>query len=894
MNLRIALIPLIILSLCCSFALQAQTRIKLRGTVQDTTKTGVPGANIRLIAGKDTLSSSTDSVGKFVFTGIKTTSVSLVVRSIGYLPQSKIFNLKAGENEQVLPDILLQSASKQLQEVVIKAKIIPMRLMKDTMEFNAEAYTVRENDNVDDLLKQLPGVEVDKDGNVTTAGKALTKLRVNGKDFFTGNVKEFISRLPAGIVDKLQVIDDYGDKANFTGVKTGEPQKMLNLVLKDKSNRGTFGNAIASAGTNDRYAANVNGNIWRDERQLGFNGGTSNTSNGTGINTTSNLGMNFRDKLGKTLMVSGSYGYGRNKSDLNQQSYTQTVNSLGTLFNESGSETHSKGNTHNFDLNLQSTGTENFLSGDIRGSLGNSISNSLISSKQTGVIHQDLISGSNSIQRSPNINADFNMGRKFKKPGRIISVGITAGNTLSNSTQDQTNQIGYYDPQTDLPVKDSVRNQLVDTRNTTRMLNANFTYTEPLGNPKDSLVKRGLDFSYLFALTHTGNGLETNVNDEMNLLKRVDSLSNKYTSSFITHTIGLNYRYTAKRLNYSLGLNAQPSLLTGVYEGRSDKIYRSGFNFSPVIRLDFIPSLKNVFSIYYNGSSALPNFNQLQPVPDTRNLQNVIIGNPELKAAFNHALNLSYRSVNAANGSTLQVMLRGTAVQDQVVSNTVLIRDTLNSLKQETRYLNTSGYYNFGSNYYWSLPIAKKKYNLEVRGGLNYSHQVSFSDGIKNYGKGISLNQAVAMRMNQKWLMLNTNVSYNYRSNEYSLATANSNTVQTWLFNVDARTFILKSLTAGITSSKTINEGFSLPGTDPLLIGGFVEKTFFKDRRAGIKLEGNDLLNQGNYLNRTVSDNSITESRSNQVTRYFLLTFNWRLQNFPGMRGFKPRERNNM
>lgn len=881
MKIKSGLIVFILLSLCCSLA-KGQSRF-LQGTVLDTAKTGIPGANIRLIAGKDTLSSSTDSIGKFSFEGIHSASFHLLVRGIGYLPLDLNYTFKPEEQRLTIPAIVLHSAIRLLDEVMIKAKIIPMRLMKDTMEFNAKAYTVREGDNVDDLLKQLPGVEIDKDGKATSAGKELTKLRVNGKDFFTGDVKEFISRLPAGIVDKIQVIDDYGDKANFTGVKSGEPQKLLNLVLKDKTNKGTFGNAFVSAGTNDRYAASAIGNIWRDTKQIGFSGVTNNINTGSGISTSSTLGLNYRDKLGKNLTVSGNYTYGRNKSSIDQQNYIQTVNALGTIYNESSSETSSKGYTHTFDLGIQSIDQENFITANVRGSLDGTLSNSLTSSKQTGVIRQDLVNGSAADQHNPNINADFNMGRKFKKPGRIFSFGFTGGNTDGNNSQNQHNEIGYYDQETQVLVKDSLRNQLVDTRSRTNTLNTVLVFTEPLGNLKDSVVKQGLDFSYLMALTRSSNGLETNVNDETGNFKRVDSLSNKYTSTFITHTIGLNYRYSNKIFNYSVGLNAQPNLLTGAYEGRTDQINRSGFNLSPVARINYMPSPKRVFSIFYNGTSVLPNFNQLQPVPDTRNLQNVVIGNPQLKAAFNHSLNLSYRSVDAGNGSTLQLGMRATAVQDQVVSNTILIRDTLNSLKQETRYLNTGGYYNFGTNYYWSLPIQQKKYKLEVKGSMAYSHQVSFADNLENYGKGLNLNQTLSMRMNQKWLMLNTNVSYNYRSNVYSLASSNSNTVQTWLFNIDVKTFILKSLKAGIASSKSINQGYSLPGSNPLLINGFVEKTFFKNRRAGIKIEANDLLNQGNSLSRTVSDNSITESRTNQVTRYFLFTLNWKLQNFAGM-----------
>lgn len=856
--------------------------VSMHGQVIDTTNVGVPGANVRLLAGKDTLITTTDSVGRFSFYHLKVSAISLLIRSIGYTAYSKSYILKEGESEQKIPAVILRAESQQLNEVVIKAKVVPIRLMKDTVEFNAAAYTVRENDQLEDLLKQLPGVEVDKDGNVTTAGKEMTKLRVNGKDFFTNNVKDFLAQLPAGIIDKLQVIDDYGDKANFTGVKKGEPQKMLNLVLKPNRNRGKFGNVTGSAGTNDRYALNLNGNLWEDTRQIGLIGNASNTNTGAGINTTSAIGGNYRDRLGKNLTVSGNYMYGKNRSESVQESYTETVNSLGTIYNQSNSESSGKGNNHNFDLGLQSENRENFISASLRGTLNSTITNNLSAAMQTGVIHQDLRTLSSSKQSSPNINADINIGRKLKKPGRNLSMGITAGTTLSKNKDDQNNEIGYFDPESGAAVKDSIRNQLVDTRSRNLNLGTTISYTEPLGNGGDSSINRGIDVTYDFSLTHTRNNLETSINDGLGGFRRVDSLSNLYTSSFIKHTLGVNYRYGDDKLNYTIGLSAQPNLLTGAYEDREDKIHHAGLNIAPVARLTYTVSRKNMFTFYYNGNSTTPNFNQLQPVPDTRNLQNVIIGNPDLKTAFNHSLNLNYRHVNDKSGATIMIGLRGNIVQDQVVSNTVLIRDTLNSLKQETRYLNTNGNYNIGSNYIVSFPFQGKKYNLEIRGSLAYDHKISFADQTENLSKGININQGIVMRMNQKWLMLNTNVNYNYKSNVYSLASSRSNTVQTWVFNLDAKAFILKSLSAGLTSVKTINQGFSFAEANPLLLGGFVEKTFFKSRQASLKLQGNDLLNQGNNLNRTVTDNSITESKNNQVTRYFLLSFNWKLQVFGG------------
>jgi len=873
---------LLILLWSIGLTLNAQTRIKLNGRVSDTTNAGIPGANIRLIAGKDTLTSITDSTGRFIISNLKVTSVAILVRCIGYQSYAKAYLLKDGQTEQSLPVIKLSDDAQQLSEVEIKAKVIPVRLMKDTVEFNAAAYTVRENDKVEDLLKQLPGVEVDKEGNVSADGKGMTKLRVNGKDFFTNNVKEFISQLPAGIVDKLQVIDDYGDKANFTGIKKGEPQKMLNLVLKSKRNNGKFGNITGSAGTNDRYALNLNGNIWQDTKQLGLNGNATNTSTGAGISTNSNLGINYRNKLGNQFTISGNYVYGYNRTENVRESYTETVNSLGTLYNESNNESASKGNNHNFDLSLQSEDRVNYFTGGIRGSINGTRNTNFSAAKQTGIIRQDLRTKSYTNQHSPNINADLTFGRKFKKPGRLIAIGLNGGTTLSDNKDNQHNEIGYYDPETGLSVKDSSRNQVVDTRNRNLNLNTTITFTEPLGDQRDSLAKNYLDVTYEFSLTHTRNQLETSVLDGTGNIMRVDSLSNLYSSSFLKQQAGVNYRRLSEKFNYVIGISAQPNLLSGAYEGRSDKIHRAGFNISPQANFTFSPSRKDMLLFYYNGNNITPNFNQLQPVADTRNLQNVVIGNPDLKAAFNHSLNLNYRHVNSKSGSTIMIGLRGNVIQNQVVSNTVLIRDTLNSLKQETRYLNTNGNYTLNNNYMWSIPFGGKKYNLDIKASIGYDHRISFADQQENLSKGLNLNQGISMRINKKWLMLNSNVNYNYKSNVYSLASSRSNTVQTWLFNLDAKTFILNGFIAGISSSKSINQGYSFASANPLLIGGFVEKTFFKGKQASLKLEGNDLLNQGNNLTRTVSDNSITESKNNQVTRYFLLSFNWKMQNFGG------------
>lgn len=877
------IILLIFLSVFCHLETRAQQPYKVKGKVLDELNKGIPGVSVSLITGKDTLSGITDSLGTYNFGLVKTAEISLKIKSIGFQPYSKNYILKEAHPEQVLPAVILEPAANQLKEVIIQAKGVPIKVKGDTIEYNAGSYTVREDDRIEDLLKQLPGMVVDKDGEVSVAGKKLTKIRVNGKDFFTGNVKEFIAQLPAGMVDKLQVIDDYGDEANFKGVKTGESRKMLNVVTKGKINSGVFGNVLASAGTDKRYGVNLNGNSWKDVQQIGVIANANNTNNGAGISNSSGARLNYRNKFGKYITISGSYNYDHSKNESIRQDYIQTVNSLGTLFTQSDNETHSSNNNHRFDLGFQSVSPKNYLQAGIRGSLSDGISRSFNSSVQTGVIRQDLQTGNNAVQRYPNLNGNFTGSRKFSKEGRNLSVSLDIGNSNSENDNQLNNKIRYYDQLSALPVKDSLLNQVVNTRNQTQTLSSNISFTEPIGKRTDSAAKKSIDLSYQFSLSHNNNRLITSDNEGLEGIKRVDSLSNQYIYSFITHRIGLNYRYTTKRFRYSIGINAQPYLLTGAYEGRTDQVNKTGFNLSPIAFLSYTTKNKT-YTFYYGGNSSAPNFNQLQPVRDTRNLQNVVIGNPALRASFIHNANLSYGYVNTKNNSSLNLNITGSVTQDQVVSNTILIRDTLNSLKQETRYLNTGGNYNIGSNYYYSMPFGKNKYSVELRGGVSYSHQVSFADNLKNYGKGLNLSQELSGMVNQKWLSLGTNVSYNYTNNVYSLATSIPNTIHTWLFSTDAKVYILKSLITGVRVSKAINNGYSVANTNPLLITGYVEKTFFKGRKASLKLTGNDLLNQGNNLNRMVSGNSITESKVNQVTRYFLLSFNWRLQKFKGLK----------
>lgn len=891
MKKTITIFILALIHLLISHELNAQIKHNIKGNVKDSTHVGIPGVHVKLLSAKDTLNTSADRDGKFSFTGIKADKFEIIVRGIGFISNSSTHTFKKDEADLDLEPIVLKPEAYNLNEVVIQGKINPVKVMKDTVEYNAAAFVVRKDDQVEDLLKQLPGVTVDDAGKVTSLGKELTKIRVNGKDFFTGNVKEFIKQLPADMVSKIQVIDDYGDEANFTGIKVGEPKKILNLVTKPGRNKGVFGNAGGNLGTNDRYGAQLASNFWKEKRQVGVSGNLNNTNNSGGTSGDVSGNANMRQMINKYLTASGAYRIGSSQSD-NEQSYrSETLAEGGTIYNSSNNQSSNKSNNHNINMELMSTAPNNYLNFSLNGTIANNNSQNYSSSAmRTSDTRQDLISNNKNSGNSPSLNTGLNWAKSFgKKKKRTVMMNFSANlNQSDNKEEILTNTI-YYGKQTnpllkDSIVKDSLLNRLVTTKNKNNSFSAGFTYSEPLTKKTDTTSSKYLDFSYAFSLTNNGNNLRTDVVNLAGVQEYVDSLSNVYHSTFINQNINVSYRYDAKKLSYNLGMSLQPSNLSGSYEGRTDKINQTTLNMGPTASMRYALSKAQSLNFNYNGYTTAPSFEQLQPVADNRNLQSVVIGNPDLKTALSHSVNIGYQIFGVTSGKSLQVGLNLGTVTNQVVSNVIQLVDTLNGIKQETRYENANGNYNLGSNYTLSLPFAERKCELSFNGYVGYSNTVVFTDNVKNFSKGTNFNQNMRFALNTQTVVLGTGLTYSYNGTAYSLANAKSREIQSLNLSTNAKVFVAKFLNTNVSVSKTFNSGYSLESTNPLLINAGLETRFMKRRAASVSIQANDLLNQGNTVSRVVTNNSIIDSSSNRVTRYFVLNFSMRLQNFGGGR----------
>lgn len=864
-----------------SFSSLAQTNHKVGGLVVDSNKIALADVNVLLISNTDTLRAVTDRLGKFSFKSVKAESFSLKFSSLGYQSYTSIFKFaKDSKLLELDPIILKTSSGTILNEVIVHGKVNPMRVMKDTIEFNAAAYQVLLGDKVSDLLKQMPGIDVDYEDNVSTMGKGMTKLRVNGKDFFTNNVKDFISKLPAAIVAKIQIIDDYGDEANFTGIKKGEPQKMLNIVTKNDINKGIFGNVGLSAGTISLVSLNSSANIWKDKEQIGINFIGSRSDNGAGQSKNGGGSLSFRKKIDKTTSMGFAYNGSQNYNDSESFSFIETINTLGTIFNTNENIGNSKSGRHNFNLDLQKNNNKDFF--NVRAGLGYSrnrgINNSI--SKQTGIIKQDLINQSSSQGNSPNLNGSLNWSRKLAKKGSSLSANFSFAASLRKNDQNIISNTLYYVPNTNALAKDSLLNRLVNSKNWTNNIAGSVSYSYPLKKSKDTLANRSINTTYSFSIGNNNNDILTYVTDKANNVRYVDSLSTQYSSLFFSQDIGAYYSFNNKKISYALGASFKPNTLLGDYENLSVKIRNTNINYAPTFNFSFKASTTKTFSIRYNGNSNSPNQNQLQPVRNTQNLQNVIIGNPNLKQSFSHSFNLSYNANNFKSGRNLQVSIGTSKTQNQIVSNVVLIRDTLNSLKQETRYENASGAYAVNGNYNYNIPLAKKKITISVKGNFNYGNNIVFTDNIKSFNKSLNFNQTLSSTMMFKKASVTSGFSYGMNRNENSLIKTTSRNIDTWDFNLNARATFLKSYRIATTISKRINTGYTLANTNPLIIGATINKTLLKSKVLSVSIQAIDLLNQGNNLSRYVSGNTTVDSRSNQTTRYFTLGIAYNISKF--------------
>ncbi len=901
---------------------QGQSGKTVQGLLRDTAFRVIAGASVQLTSPVDSLVTSSSIGGVYTFNNVQADRFKIQVNSIGFESFEKEVDFPKGESKIMIPSFVLVGIPNMLEEVVING-VITVQVKGDTVEYSTKDLKLREGAVAEDALKKLQGVEVDKDGNVTAQGESVTRVRINGKDFFGGDVKTATQNLPANIIEKMQIVDDYGDMANLTGNKSGDSEKVLNIVIDPQYNKGYMTTLRVGGGTEERYQAtgmwmglnnntqvSVLGNLNNMNAQLfdfqSMGGGARRRSGGggrsrggmfggaEGITNTGSIGVNIRHDFSEKLKTYGSYSYGRDDNNTLSNSFTEYIGQ--DLTEEAEKDNNSIRANHRFEGNLEwNISDRDYIKITPQLGFDDNTSDNWSNSIFTAGSILDNIQDQTSLtdMNAPRYNFSGLYNRKLNDKGRNLFINFNYDNAVTESEYNQILDQKVYDPANQGALLRTIYEEaLREAQNKSWNAGTSVTYTEPLSE------KGRLELSYDYNINDYDNSdkqdQEAVDQDGNDISSPRLNYAYDYDYQFTTHRFGASYRFENDKVKYSFGASVQPSLLQGdAYSTTAHEIIdRKNFNFIPIARFEYKFSRQSNLSLQYSGQSNEPSVSQILPFEVSTNRTMTTIGNPELDPEFRHRANLRYRAGDFQKGTTFFAFLRAELTQDKIVSLNKRYTVEGEGLFQEVGYQNeTDPVYSISSFYHFGRSLKDKTYNIMYMGGVNYSKNISYlateeNTPLEDYSKNLTNNTILSQNLFFRYnpsenLELNPGVRYTYNVTKSSLPQFETPNVTSIAPSFIGSVNITPTTIFGADVSKTFNKGYS-DNVNPFIINTYIEQRLLKGQRGTLRLQGFDLLNEQTNINRTVGE-VLTDSRTNRLARYFMLTFTFRLQKFSGI-----------
>lgn len=925
----------LLLFLCTSIAFSQN--ITLTGKVTDPDDYPLESATIYLTTVKDSAVveyTISDKEGNWEMrTRSKEEPVDLKISFVGFADYRQRLNTVTEDRN--FGTLKLKDRSTELNEVVIEGEIPPIRVKSDTLEFNASSFKVRPDANVEALLKQLPGVEIDTDGKITVNGKEVNQILVNGKPFFDKDGKVALQSLPAEIIDKVQVSDTKTKKEEITGQAASGDNASINLTIQEDKNKGFFGKFMGGYGTDDRYESSMLVNYFRGERKIsvlassnninstGFSmneifdsmGGGRNNSyfssgngsfgingvqfgGGSGITHSDLVGINYSDEWLKDFDSNLNYFYtaADSKNDNRTKLTTYLTNDDNglpvsgvqrSIITESSSSLRDEKYSHNlntqFEFKIDSTATIYFDPKFVKANSKRKNSSEEFSINQDNV----LLNESNATTFSENDNNTFSssleFSKAFKKRKRYISVSLDNENRKDDGADFNQSTTIFYNEDADgdgVPdVRSDVRNQVRYNRQVTDQYRAEVEYAEPI---TDSLQ---LNLSVEYRLDKAVEDRDGfNFDESTGAYTRPnDSLTNYLSSS--TGTIepqaGIEVRKDRYTLRFSGGTNITRFENYGTYRGEN-YIVNKDYVLPSVrgnFRYKFTKSKSAYISYHYNVN--FPRARQVLPIEDVSNPLSTTIGNPDLNPDKSHSFYGSYRNFDFATRSGYNFYGGGSVYDSRIVTNTFIN----SSAKRTLTYTNISGTYNLWAGGYWNKSFKNEgnKYRLNIGMNLNYNFDKGFTNGELYEARRSSISPRVSFTWDHGDL-LTIEPSYDLSYNEthytnYSVTNV-SNTVHR--FNLQTTSYWPEHFVFGNDFGYTYNSNIS---------GGFRKDFYLWNTSLGynflndkllFKVKVYDVLNQNVGTSRTITATSVYDQQNTVLTRYAMFSLTFKIEKFGG------------
>ncbi|WP_280205140.1 TonB-dependent receptor [Bacteroides fragilis] len=927
-----------VLLLTATLSTYAQNKIvTVSGRVIEAgTKEPVELAAVQLLSLPDSAQvagMTTSTQGYFSLSKQKPGKYLLKVSFIGYVTKIIPVQLTANVPAKKMGNIELATDAVMLQEAVVVAEAPQVTVVEDTLMYNSSAYRTPEGAMLEELVKKLPGAEIDDDGNVKINGKDLKKIMVDGKEFFGGDVKTGLKNLPVDMVDKLKTYDKKSDLARVTGIDDGEEETVLDLTVKKGMNQGWFGNADLGAGTKDRYTGRMMLNRFVDKTQFSIIGSANNVNDqgfsgggggprwrsNNGLNATKMLGANFATQTNK-LELGGSVRYNFQDADISSINSSERFLQNGNSYSNSNNKNRNKGTNLNADFRMEwkldtltniifrpnfSYGRTNNASRSESGTFNEDPFNLIVNPNDylnfdnlsDDPLKDIRVNATNSASlskgKSLSGNATLQVNRKLNNRGRNLTFRGVFGYGDNDNDQYTQSETRYYQLLNHLG-GDSIlyRNQYITTPTRNYNYTAQVTYSEPIA--KATFLQFSYQFQYKYSKSDKttfdlldypdwaiGGALPSGYESHA-----VDSLSKNAEYRYYNHDASVGLRFIRPKYQLNVGMSFQPQNSTLSYKKGDYMIdtTRTVFNFAPNMDLRFRFSKVSQLRFTYRGRSNQPTMENLLPITDNSNPLNIRMGNPGLKPSFAHTMRLFYNTYNAEKQRGIMTHFSFTATQNSISNSTRYNEETGGLI---TRPENINGNWNAFGMFGFNTALKNKKYTINTFTNVNYQNNVAFlynqdtKNNDRNTSTGLTLGERVTGSYRNDWFEFSLNGSINYTAERNKLRPENNQEPYTYSYGASTNITMPWKMTLATNIANQSRRGYrdSSMNRDELIWNAQLAQSLLKGA-ATVSFEVYDILRQQSNISRSLSADMRSVSEYNGINSYCMVHFIYRLNIF--------------
>ncbi len=850
------------------------SRFEVTGVVVDSTGVGLPSATVVALTREDsvlTRFSTTDRDGAFTLRRVPEGAYTLQITYVGFRTHRQDMDLSGGDYEA--GTIVLEASTVELDELVVSAEYIPIVVKGDTLEYNAAAFAVRPNDMVEDLLRRLPGIEVEDDGTIRVQGEEVQKVLVEEKEFFGDDPTTATRNLPADVVEKVQVYDKASDMEEFTGIEDGEDVKTINLDLKEEAERGYLGKLIGGYGSNERYDGDVSINRFGPSTLFSLIGDVNNVlSPYNGLSEKSSVALKASRDFGESTFA--HVGYSLSNADNRQGRAVQQQQLLGpvqsSFVNETGGRT-----SNNLAHSLGVSVFHKFGDGhdlQLRGNL-KPVTSSLTNISETVTLAKGA-SGNETMtdyrSQSDNLGGSGSLRwrRRLNEKGRSL-VGVVSGSLNDDEMSGNLRSTTTFPEEGNVLSSDEIM-QLQTRLRSSFQSTQTLSYIEPLGEGK-------LEFQVESRKTEEER--RQSVFDTISGVSVFnDRLSSGYgrTSSYVQGSV--SYLAVGEKFKARISANLQRSMRARKMVGLTGEDVRAPIESAythvlPRVNFSYDLAERMEFSLWYSVRAREPSITDLQPLTNNTNPLLVRTGNPALKPGYRHSVDLEFGFHDPFTFMEAYVSVEGEYVSNDIVQS----RTVDERLRQFITPVNADGSWSLSGNVHFGTPVRPLGLDINVSNVSEFERSLEYVNEAENKARILRHTIDVGLKnLNAELFDVRAGARYTFNAVNYSLNEEQNRQYVNRMYYANAELHLTEKwrVTGSLNYRIYSREVFGNVDSVPILRASVARSLM--NERADIELTGFDLLGRNESVRFSNTNTYIREERIASLGRYIMLKFSYR------------------